>query len=133
MNRLFAPFAISLLVIGLNAALDALVGLNGAMVALSTAVVMSVGAVITVMVMFRKKECCGIVKLDSAIKSFVIALVVGAVAWILKDLILWDSDGKILLIVKSVGIGIVGMAVFFVGSYILKLKEITDILNKRRK
>ncbi|MBQ2765227.1 MAG: polysaccharide pyruvyl transferase CsaB [Firmicutes bacterium] len=133
MNRLFAPFAISLLVIGLNAALDAMVGLNGAMVALSTAVVMSVGAVITVMVMFRKKECRGIVKLDSAIKSFVIALVVGAVAWILKDLILLDSDGKILLIVKSVGIGIVGMAVFFVGSYILKLKEITDIINKRRK
>ena len=133
MNRLFAPFAISLVVIGLNAALDGIFGFNGPMVALSTAIVMTVGAVITVMVMFRKKECRGIVKLNSALKSLAIALVVGVIAWILKDLLLWDSDGKIMLIIKSVGIGIIGMIIFFVGSYLLKLKEITDIIHNKLK
>lgn len=133
MNRLFAPFAISLLVIGLNAALDGLFGFNGAVVALSTAVTMTVGAVVTVMVMFRKKECRGIVNLRPAAKSLLITVAVAAVAWFLKDLLLWDSDGKLLLIVKSVLIGIVAMIVFFLGSYALRLREITDILKNRRK
>lgn len=133
MNRLFAPFAISLTVIGLNAVLDQLFGYNGAVVALSTALTMSVGAVLTVMVMFRKKECRGIVNLRPAIKSLLIAIVVAFVALFLKDLLLWDSDGKLLLVFKSVFIGIVGMFVFFLGSYALKLTEITDALKRRRK
>lgn len=133
MNRLFAPFAISMIVIGLNAILDQMFGFSGAAVAFSTAVTMSVGAVITVMVMFRKKECRGIVNLCPAVKSFLIALVVAFVAWVLKDLLLWDSDGKLLLVIKSVFIGIVGMIVFFMGSYALRLTEITDALKKRKK
>ena len=132
MNRLFAPFAISLVVIGLNAVLDGIFGLNGAMVALSTAVVMTVGAVITVKVMFRKNECRGIVKIMPAMKSLLIASVVGVVIWLLKEAVLFDSDGKILLIIKSMGIGVVAMALFFLGSYLLKLKEITSLVKRKK-
>lgn len=132
MNRLFAPFAISLVVIALNAFLDGLFGMSGAAVALSTAVVMTVGAVITVKVMFRKNECRGIVKILPAMKSLLIASVVGVVIWFLKEAILLDGDGKILLIVKSVGIGAVAMILFFIGSHLLKLKEITELLKKRK-
>jgi ribosomal protein S12 methylthiotransferase len=43
-----------------------------------------------------------------------------------------ESDGKILLIIKSMGIGVVAMALFFLGSYLLKLKEITSLVKRKK-
>ena len=58
---------------------------------------------------------------------------VGVIAWLLKDAMLFAADGKILLVLKSLGIGVVSVLVFFGGSYLLRLKEITDVVGGRKR
>ncbi|MGM9568341.1 MAG: polysaccharide pyruvyl transferase CsaB [Clostridia bacterium] len=133
MNRLFAPFVISIGIILLNMLLDIVFGFSGYLLALSTAAAMTVGAVITVIVMFRNKESAGIVRFGPILKSILLSVVIGVIAWLLKDAVLFPDDGKILLVLKSLCIGGIAVLVFVGGSYLLRLKEITDVVAARRK
>lgn len=133
MNRLFAPFVISIGIILLNVIFDMIFGFNGYLLALSTAAAMTFGAVITVLVMFRDKAGRGIVRFGPILKSILLSAVVGVIAWLLKDAMLFAADGKILLVLKSLGIGVVSVLVFIGGSYLLRLKEITDVVGGRKR
>ena len=133
MNRLFAPFVISIGIILLNVIFDMIFGFNGYLLALSTAAAMTFGAVITVLVMFRDKAGRGIVRFGPILKSILLSAVVGVIAWLLKDAMLFAADGKILLVLKSLVIGVVSVLVFFGGSYLLRLKEITDVVGGRKR
>lgn len=133
MNRLFAPFVISIGIVLLNVILDMIFGFNGYLLALSTAAAMTFGAVITVFVMFRDKAGRGIVRFGPILKSILLSAVVGIIAWLLKDAVIFAADGKILLVLKSLGIGVVSVLVFIGGSYLLRLKEITDVVGGRKR
>ena len=133
MNRLFAPFVISIGIILLNVIFDMIFGFNGYLLALSTAAAMTFGAVITVLVMFRDKAGRGIVRFGPILKSILLSAVVGVIAWLLKDAMLFAADGKILLVLKSLVIGVVSVLVFIGGSYLLRLKEITDVVGGRKR
>ena len=133
MNRLFAPFVISIGIVLLNVILDMIFGFNGYLLALSTAAAMTFGAVITVFVMFRDKAGRGIVRFGPILKSILLSAVVGIIAWLLKDAVIFAADGKILLVLKSLGIGVVSVLVFIGGSYLLRLKEITDVVGGKKR
>lgn len=133
MNRLFAPFVISIGIVLLNVVFDLIFGANGYLLALSTAVAMTIGAVVTMMVMFRGKECKGIIRFLPIVKSILLSSVIAVLAWLLKDAMIFPDDGKLLLVAKSLVVGAAALAVFIGGSYLLRLREITDVIAARRK
>lgn len=133
MNRLFAPFVISIGIVLLNVVFDLIFGANGYLLALSTAVAMTIGAIVTMMVMFRGKEGKGIIRFLPIVKSILLSSVIAVLAWLLKDAMIFPDDGKLLLVAKSLVVGAAALAVFIGGSYLLRLREITDVIAARRK
>ena len=57
----------------------------------------------------------------------------GAAALGLRELVLNGSEGKIMLVIKCGAIGVVGLAVYVAMCYLLRLRELTDVLKKRKK
>lgn len=130
MGRSLAPLLISLVTIGLNLVLNALVPGRGTLIALTTAISMTVGAGITLFVMFRGEK---ILDFSPIIKSLVASVLSGLAAWGLKDLFVSMEDGKILLILKCGSIGVIAMALFLVLCVLLRLDTITDVLKRFKK
>ena len=128
MNRSLAPLLISLATIALNLVLNELFGVSGEMVALMTAISMTVGAALTLFVMFRKEK---IVKLMPAIKSLLASIIMGAAAYGLKTLFVSMDNGKILLILKCGSIGVVVMILFLALCFLLRIKTVTDIFRRK--
>lgn len=129
-NKSAVPLAISVGVIVLNAILNRLFGANGEMVALMTAVSMTIGAAAIVFTMFRGEK---IVSLIPTLKSLLASAVMGIAAYGLKTLLVSGTEGKILLILECCGIGVVAVGVFLGLSVLLRLTEITDVLARFRK
>lgn len=130
MNRSLAPLLISLGTIALNAVMNHVFGLSGELVALATAISMTLGAIVTLVVMFRGEK---IVNLVPAAKSLAASLLMGGAAWGLKNLLVSMEDGKLLLIVKCGGIGLVCLALFAVLCFLFRIDAITDILKRKKK
>ena len=130
MNRSFAPLAISLGVIALNYVLNLVFGVTGPILALTTAAAMTIGAVITIVVMFRGS---GIVKLGSSVKALIASGVVGAAVYGMKYLLVSATDGKLLLIVKCGGIGIVSLVLFLGLCFVLRIPEVTEVMRGKLK
>ena len=129
MNRLLAPFLISLFVIFLNAVFDAVFTMNSSLLALSTALAMTIGAIITVFVVFRGEK--GILTFASIVKSLLLSVALAGFAWLLKDFFVSAADGKLMLVAKCCGIGIVTMAIFVAACFPLKIREISGIVANR--
>lgn len=130
MGRSLAPLLISLGTLALNWALNILLGGAGTTIALTTAVSMTAGAGVTLLVMFRGEK---IVSFIPIVKSLVASVVMGGVAYGLKALLVSMTDGKIMLILKCGCIGIVAVIVFLVLCILLRLDIITDAVKGRKK
>ena len=128
MNKSLMPLIISLGIIVLNVVLDAVFDINGALLALSTAAAMTIGAVITIIIMFKGEK---IVNLAPAAKSLAASCGIGIVAYELKQLLVHASDGKLLLVVKCGGIGVVSLILFVVLCFLLRIDAVTDIVRKK--
>lgn len=130
MGRSLAPLLISLVTIGLNLVLNAIVPGRGTLIALTTAVSMTVGAGITLFVMFRGEK---ILNFTPILKSLAASVLSGLAAWGLKGLFVSMEDGKILLILKCGSIGVVAMVLFFGLCVLFRLDTITDVLKRFKK
>ena len=130
MGRSLAPLLISVVTIALNFVLNAMFGTEGAWIALTTAISMTVGAAITLFVMFRKEKIVSFVPL---LKSLLASLVMGGVAYGLKTLLVSMSDGKLMLVLKCGGIGVLSLVVFLLACVLLRLEVITDALKRFKK
>ena len=133
MNKLLAPFLISLFVIAFNAVLDHIFALNSSLLALSTAAAMTVGAVITIAVVFRGREGRGILRFEPIVKSLLLSLIIGAASWFLRDLLILDGDGKLMLAAKGLFIGAAAMVLFVAGCFLLKVEEITAMVKRKKR
>lgn len=127
MGRSLAPLLISLGTVALNLVLNHLVQQQASLIALTTAISMTLGAAVTIGVMFRGEK---ILNFIPAIKSLLVSVITGLVAWGLKSWLVSMSDGKILLILKCGGIGIVALGVYLLGAVVLRLETITDVLKR---
>lgn len=130
MERVAVPLVISLCIIGGNYLLDSLFGTSDRMLALTTSIAMTAGAVVTIFALFRRDR--ELVDLRPALKSLVASAVMGGTALGLRELVLDGSEGKIMLVVKCGAIGAVGLAVYLAMCYVLHLRELTDVLKKRK-
>lgn len=131
MEKVGVPLAISLCIIGGNFLLDSAFGAGDRMLALTTSIAMTAGAAVTILALFRKDR--ELVDLRPALKSLVASAVMGAAALGLRELVLNGSEGKIMLVIKCGAIGVVGLAVYVAMCYLLRLRELTDVLKKRKK
>lgn len=129
MNRSAAPLLISLGTIALNLVLNKLLGGSGPMVALATSVSMTVGAVVSLAVMFKGEK---LMKFGPVIKSAVASLVAGGAAYGLKELFVSMSDGKLLLIVKCCAIGVVFLMIYLLVCLLLKLDMVTNLIKRKK-
>lgn len=129
MNRSLPPLLISLGTIAVNLVLNTLFGLSGELVALTTAISMTVGAAITLFVMFRREN---ILNLTPAIKSLMASIIMGATAYGLKFLFVSMRDGKILLILKCGSIGVLVMILFLLLCFLFRIEVITNILKRKK-
>lgn len=129
MNRSLPPLLISLGTILLNLILNRVLGLTGELVALTTAVSMTAGAVVTLLVLFRGR---GMLNYGEVVKALLASLAMAAVAYPLSKLFVSMEDGKLLLIAKCGGIGVVALLVFLLMSFLLKLNAITGLLRKKK-
>lgn len=130
MGRSLAPLLISLVTIGLNLVLNAIVPGRGTLIALTTAISMTVGAGITLFVMFRGEK---ILNFTPILKSLAASVLSGLAAWGLKSLFVSMEDGKILLILKCGSIGVVAMVLFLGLCVLFRLDTITDVLKRFKK
>ena len=128
MNKSFMPLIISLGIIALNYVLDAIFDMTGTMLALCTSASMTIGAVVTIIIMFKGDK---IISLVPAAKSFLASCGVGIVAFELKHFFVYASDGKIMLIIKCCGIGAVSVILFVALCFILKINAVTDIIKSK--
>lgn len=129
-NQSAVPLIISIGVIVLNMVLNRLFGVSGEMVALMTAVAMTIGAIAIIFTMFRGEK---VVSMIPTVKSLLASAVMGIVAYGLKTLLVSGAEGKLLLIAKCCGIGVIAGIVFLGLSVLLHLTEITDVLARFRK
>ena len=127
MDRPMPTLLISLGTIGLNLVLNFFLKGSGPMVALGTAVSMTAGAAVLLAVMFRGEK---IVSFRSCGKSLLATAAASGLCWWLRDLFVSMSDGKLLLIVKCCGIGVVFVAVFVAVSLLVKQEVIMERIRK---
>lgn len=130
MERSLPPLLISLGTVGLNLVLNRAFGQTGQMIALTTAISMTVGAAATLYVMFRREK---VLTFTPILKSLAASLVMGLAAWGLKSMFVSMSDGKLLLILKCGAIGVVSLGIFLVLCIILRLNTVTDALKRFKK
>ena len=130
MNRVALPLGISLATIALNLALDQVFHQSDSLLALSTSIAMTIGAAVTVIALFRGT---GIVHLAPAVKSLLSAAAAGVPAILARNYLLTGTEGKLLLVVKCGGIGAVALAVYVGLCFVLRLREITDLLSRRNR
>lgn len=129
MNRSLPPLLISLGTIVLNLVLNTLFGVSGEMVALTTAISMTAGALVTLLVMFRGER---ILNLLPVAKSLLAAVIMGGTAYGLKLLFVSMTDGKILLILKCGSIGVLVMVLFLALCFLFRIETITNILKQKK-
>jgi putative peptidoglycan lipid II flippase len=130
MNKSLVPLIISLGIIAMNFVTDIIFNISGALLALSTSVSMTVGAVVTIVIMFRGSK---IVNLAPAVKSLAASCAIGVVAYELKNLFVFSTDGKIMLVLKCGVIGVVSLALFMVLCLLLKIEPVSDIIKGKLK
>ena len=130
MGRSLAPLLISLFTVFLDFLLNALVPGEGAFIALTTAISITAGAVVTLIVMFRGEKILYFVPI---LKSLVASGAAGLAAWVLKSWFVSMEEGKILLILKCGSIGVAAMGVFLLLCVLLRLDTVTDVLKKLKK
>ena len=130
MDKRAVPLAVSLGIIASNFALNMVFGFSGALLALTTAVSLTVGAIITVIILFHGEK---IVNVADILKSIVASAAMGGAAWGLKLLLVSQSDGKLMLIAKCGAVGIVSLAVFVAVAWLLKLDALKSAIKKRMK
>lgn len=128
MNRQMVPLITGIGIIGINFVLDEVFSMSGPMLAVSTALSMTAGALITIFVMFRGEK---IVKAAPLVKSAAASAVIGAGAYFLKNLLVFDTDGKIMLVLKCGSIGIAAFAVFILLCFVLRIEEITGVISRK--
>ena len=129
MDRPLLPLLISVGVIVVNAALNFLFGVSGMMLAMTTSISMTVGAVVTVLLLFRGRLRC--VRLGDFLKTVLSSAVMGGTAYGLYRLLVSADEGKILLLVKCLGIGVVAGALFLACCWVLKVEALTDAIRKK--
>lgn len=130
MGRSLAPLLISLFTVAVNLLLNALFPARDTMIALATAIAMTIGAGVTLYVMFHGEK---ILNFTPVLKSLAAAGVSGLGAWGLKSLFVTMDEGKILLIIKCGAIGVVAMAVYLGLCILLRLNTVTDVLKRFQK
>lgn len=129
MNRTSVPLLISIGTVALNFLLNHFFHGSGEIIALTTSFAMTAGAVVCLVVMFRGE---GIVDGKPLVKSLAVSLAAGGVAWLLTDRFVSMGDGKLTLIVKCCAIGVVFLAVFLAGSFLVRLDAVTNLLKRRK-
>lgn len=130
MGRSGTPLLISLGTIGLNFLLNRLIGVSGPMLALTTAVSMTVGGIVSIRVLFRGQKLTGLKDLG---KTLAASAVMGLAAWGLKLLVVPDEVGKLTLILLCVGIGVAAMVIFVGLAFLLRIEAITSLLRPKAK
>jgi len=113
----------------LNLILNQVLGLTGELVALTTAISMTVGALVTLLVLFRGRGMLNYIEVGKALLA---SLIMAGGAYPLTKLFVSMEDGKLLLIAKCGGIGIVAMALFLLVSFLLHLEAITGLFRKKK-
>ena len=128
MGKSGTPLLISLGTIALNLLLNLVFGLSGELVALTTAVSMTAGALVSLWVMFRGQKPPA---LGPLAKSLAASVLMGLMAWGLKTLLVPAEAGKLLLIAICGGIGILSLVVFLLLAFLLKIEAITGMLRRK--
>lgn len=127
MKKTLVPLLINLGILLLNLVLNQIFS-TAPGVALATAVSITAGAAVMIICLFKGTK---IVNLVPLIKGLVSGAVMALVMWGGTQLLLTGDEGKIMLIVKCVAVGIVGCAVYLTASVLLKQELITSILKKK--
>lgn len=122
MNRLRVPLLVSIGMVVLNILLDQFASGSTNALALSTAFTMTVGAVATMIAIFRKAN---VFRLWPLLKSAVAAFIMMYGMMIAKGFLFFADDGKLTMVLKGCCLGAVGMAVFFGLCFLFRIKEIT--------
>lgn len=130
MGRSLAPLLISVGTVALNFALNSIFGADGTAIALTTALSMTAGAAVTLVVLFKGEKVVNFVPI---LKSLAASLVMGGAAYGLKTLFVSMTDGKLLLIAKCCGIGVVAVVVYVAVCVLLRLDTVTDVLKRLKR
>lgn len=129
MEKRIVPLFVSLGVVATNFLLNAVFGVTGAALALTTAGSLTIGAAVTVLILFKGER---VVDLRDIIKSAAASIVMGAAAYGLKLLLVDQTDGKIMLVVKCGLIGAVMLVVFAVMAIALKMEALNHVLRRKK-
>ena len=130
MGRTLAPLMLSIGIIALDFALNLVFGVSGELLALMTALSMTIGAILAIIVLFRGGYRA--VKLGDPAKSLVASIIMGAAAFGLKTLLVNGAESKIMTVIKCGGIGVAVMAIYLFAAYILRIRTLTDIIKRKK-
>ncbi|MGX8699273.1 MAG: lipid II flippase MurJ, partial [bacterium] len=127
MDKRAVPLAVSLGVVASTWGLNLAFGLSGAMLALTTAGSLTLGAGITAVILFRGEKLADLRDMG---KSLVAALLMGLAAWGLRSLFVSGLEGKVVMVMKCGLIGVVALAVYVAAAWLLKLEALRNVVRR---
>ncbi len=131
MERTLPPLLINAGVLACNWGLNRLLGprWGGAGLAVATAASLTLGGVVMAAMLLRGT---GGIRVVPLVKSLAAALLTGGGLWLVKELILSGSEGKLLLVVKCVLLGGGAAAIYAALLLILRQEDLLELVRRYR-
>lgn len=129
MEKTLAPLVVNAGILVLNWGLNRLLSPSwgGVGLALATAVSLTVGGIVlAVLLLWKTSE----IHLLPLVKCLIAALVTGGCLWLAAGGVVTGQEGKILLVVKCLGLGVLAAAVYLVLMYLMRQEDFFDLLGR---
>ena len=132
MEKTLTPLLVNAGILALNWGLNRLLGprMGGAGLALATTISITLGGVVLTALLLGKARS---VKLLPLLKSLLATLVTGGVLYLATDLVLTGSEGKLLLVAKCCGLGVVAVVLYVLLMLLTRQEDLTALVQRYRK